>query len=140
MLSQDLFDGASTVVTVNQRLAEYLRNQHPSSSPKDILPLEAWIERCWQSLADPRIILNDFQENTQIKSTKRRIGFISQREEIYAMARWAQQCLPQRSNQTIGCVVPNLPALRDTIEHVFTEVFYFDHDPIFNFSVGKNLD
>src|SRR5438046_1298156 len=61
----------TTIVTVNQRLTGYLRQQYdvfqqslgkkvwPSA---DILPFSTWIKRCWNDIVDSRIILSDFQE------------------------------------------------------------------------------
>jgi ATP-dependent helicase/nuclease subunit B len=61
----------TTVITANHRLANNLREQfdslqmvsgkHAWPSP-DILPLNAWIERCWQQCGDSRVVTNSFQE------------------------------------------------------------------------------
>lgn len=88
-----------------------------------------------------------FLENTSLESMPQRISCVSQQQEIYTMARWAQQKLLKQPNQTIGCVIPNLPMLRETIERIFNEVFHPENTTSFqsglnhlwNFSVGKIL-
>ena len=46
-----------------------------------------------------------------------------QEQEITAMARFAQQLLQDQPTATIGCAVPNLNAMRQTVERIFQQVF-----------------
>lgn len=59
--------------------------------------------------------------------------------ETLTMARWAHKTLNQNSNAYIGCVVPNLVQLRDSIERVFTQTFSAYQMKPFNISAGKTL-
>lgn len=55
------------------------------------------------------------------------IPFPDAESEMSAMARWAKQLHAQNPNCTIGCIVPDLHARRDSIELIFTEVFAYDN-------------
>jgi ATP-dependent helicase/nuclease subunit B len=44
--------------------------------------------------------------------------------ELLTMARWAYENLATKDSVTIGCVVPTLSSIRNTVERIFTEVFY----------------
>jgi ATP-dependent helicase/nuclease subunit B len=67
-----LLNNQTIILTGSRRLAHYLHNQYDQQQRQQgkiiwetptILPLETWIERCWQQAGtDTRIILNNFQE------------------------------------------------------------------------------
>ncbi len=52
-----------------------------------------------------------------------RIALANEEQELYAMAHWSMQKLQEQPNAIIGCVIPNLTALRLPVERIFTEVF-----------------
>src|SRR3990167_2126032 len=78
-----------------------------------------------------------------------KIGLPDKNTEIYNMARWAKTIYDTYDKKTpylIGCVVPELETLRDSIWRIFAETFTENNtitrDPAllpFNISAGKNL-
>ncbi|EKD74270.1 MAG: hypothetical protein ACD_45C00012G0005 [uncultured bacterium] len=78
-----------------------------------------------------------------------KIGLPDKNAEIYNMARWAKTLYDTYDKKTpylIGCVVPELETLRDSIWRIFAETFTENNtitrDPAllpFNISAGKNL-
>ena len=61
----------ATILTANRRLAANWRERYDQEQRTlgkqtwlscDALPLETWLERCWNETLDARIVLNDFQE------------------------------------------------------------------------------
>lgn len=71
---------------------------------------------------------------------EKKIACHNSETEILTMARWAHQTLSKNPHAYIGCVVPNLVQLRDSIEHVFTQTFSDHETKPFNISAGKTLD
>lgn len=79
----------------------------------------------------------------------KKISLTDEETEIRTMARWARaisDILPNRNSYQIGCVIPRLEELRETVLSIFTEVFSekntftADHTLLpFNISAGKNM-
>ncbi len=79
----------------------------------------------------------------------KKIALLDQETEIRTMARWAKatyNLCPQKRPYLIGCVVPQLDTLRETVLHIFSEIFTedstftLDHTQLpFNISAGKSL-
>jgi len=78
-----------------------------------------------------------FDPNNQI-STRKRLSFMSVKDEIVACATWAKNILKNNPNATIGCVVPNLITLRTNVSQIFSEIL---QDPkSINISAGIPLN
>ncbi|HSW68881.1 MAG TPA: PD-(D/E)XK nuclease family protein [Gammaproteobacteria bacterium] len=79
----------------------------------------------------------------------KKIGLSDEETEIRTMARWAKSTLEASQTKKpylIGCVVPQLETLRDSVLQIFSEVFAenntftLDHTLLpFNISAGKSL-
>lgn len=66
------------------------------------------------------------------------ISLSDSHQEIDAMARWAKQRAEQYPNKTVGCIIPNLTQVRDTIEATFKKLCTPEHIA-FNISAAKPL-
>jgi len=81
--------------------------------------------------------------------TAHKICLADEETEIRTMARWARNLLEKQSKTpvtTIGCIIPRLDTLRDSVLQIFSEVFSEDgtltaHSESlpFNVSAGKKL-
>lgn len=75
--------------------------------------------------------------HTDIEPTAiHRLSFLDTEHEIQQMATWAKHCLAQGS-QRIGCVIPNLNALRPQLQRLFSSLF--SEKDAFNISSGLAL-
>jgi len=75
-----------------------------------------------------------------------RISLTDEEDEIRSMARWAKALIEHKSTTTIGCVIPHLETIRDTVSRIFAEIFsppdsFTLHTTAlpFNISAGKPL-
>lgn len=79
-----------------------------------------------------------------------KIALSDEESEILTMARWAKswvdQSLAFKQPLTIGCIIPHLERVRETVIRLFTEVFAENNSLLcesntkfFNISVGKRL-
>lgn len=79
-------------------------------------------------------------EPSSINIVKHRIVLPNRDQEILNMAHWAKTCLtePKERELKIGCVIPNLNAIRDKVDRIFTETFANEENPelFFNISAG----
>lgn len=75
-----------------------------------------------------------------------RIECANLQQELILLARWAFDQLSKNHSLKLGCVIPNLPSIRDDVARTFDEVFtalpglqqtYFQ--PPYNISAAKNL-
>ncbi|EKD55281.1 MAG: hypothetical protein ACD_60C00018G0006 [uncultured bacterium] len=92
----------------------------------------------------------DIPEKSSFKRSIQKIALPDQTTEIYSMARFAKSIYDTneiKPPHLIGCVVPSLETLRDTILRIFSDVFSenntFTRDTTllpFNISAGKNLN
>ncbi len=79
----------------------------------------------------------------------KKIALTDEETEIHHMARWAKAIYDEHLNKPpylIGCVIPRLETLRETVLQIFSEIFAenntftLDHVLLpFNISAGKNL-
>ncbi len=79
----------------------------------------------------------------------KKINLVNEETEIETMARWAKatyEAAPNKKPYLIGCVVPKLETLRESVLRIFSDVFSenntftLDHTSLpFNISAGKNL-
>lgn len=80
--------------------------------------------------------IDDYQFQ-KTNHTVQRIALNDTREEILTMAKWAKALIDQNPTTTIACIIPNLNALKNTIQRTLTEIFD-PHQP-FNISLGTSL-
>jgi ATP-dependent helicase/nuclease subunit B len=52
-----------------------------------------------------------------------RLGLLDTEQEIYSMATWAYQTWQSNPALQIGCIVPELNPLRNSVKRIFTEIF-----------------
>ena len=64
------------------------------------------------------------------------LSFPNQEQEIINMALWAKKSITNNSNADIGCVVPNLTAIRTEVEYIFTKI----NPGKFDISIGQKLN
>jgi ATP-dependent helicase/nuclease subunit B len=89
-----------------------------------------------------------YQPSRAAKSIKK-IGLLDEATEIRSMARWAKalyDTYPEKKPYLIGCVIPRLETLRESVLQIFSETFTvdntftLDHALLpFNISAGKSL-
>jgi ATP-dependent helicase/nuclease subunit B len=136
-------------------LSELIKNNSTSNAePKlhllligfEELTLTPQIKDLLQTLAEHGHTIINFDINTITNNQQQRLSFAKQTDEIFTMARWAKYIHEQNPQTSIGCIVPNLPTLRNTIERIFIEVFkptallasnYSLKEVPFNISAGK---
>ncbi len=81
-----------------------------------------------------------YNANKPAKSIKK-INLQNEETEIRTMARWAKstfEMTQEKKPYLIGCVVPRLETLRDSVLKIFSETFSEETLP-FNISAGKSL-
>lgn len=82
----------------------------------------------------------EYIDINNLVADEKKIACPNSEMEMLTMARWAHKTLSQNPNTYIGCVVPNLVQLRDSIERTFTQTFSDYQVKPFNISAGKTLD
>lgn len=65
------------------------------------------------------------------------VGLTDNENELLAMARWAKAWFDRKPASSIGCIIPNLDALREAALRIFSNVF--QNKEAFNISAGKTL-
>ncbi len=78
-----------------------------------------------------------YHESTAQNNKIQCISLADEETEIRTLARWAKKLFAANANKKIGCVIPNLESIRDSVMSIFSDVF--NTTLPFNISAGKSL-
>lgn len=78
---------------------------------------------CWALLESKGCVVNEFSPYLQTSHTQL-VAATDDKEQAALMAQWARERLNDKPNEVIGIVVPELEAMRETIETAFKNAFY----------------
>jgi ATP-dependent helicase/nuclease subunit B len=95
------------------------------------------INKLLNILKEQNYKINSFDPNSKNNTQKRRLSFPNEKKEIFTMINWAKARYLENPDCSIGCVVPNLPSLKNTVSAICNEIFA--DDKIFNISLGEPL-
>ncbi len=99
----------------------------------DYLPIE--IQRLSLTLQSQcEIIIENFRTPAPSQSL---IACTDQKNELTQLANWAHTTWQQNPNSHIGCIIPNLTAIRGQVQHIFKE--FFPNSSDINISAGESF-
>ncbi|KPJ67082.1 MAG: hypothetical protein AMJ43_05945 [Coxiella sp. DG_40] len=77
----------------------------------------------------------EYFDTNNTNSKQVRIPLQNQQQELINMALWSKQCHETNPKATIGCIVPELTAIRNQIEYIFSKI----NNGNFDISMGQKL-